>query len=257
VKRGVATGLVLLAHAAAGAQSAGELHLRRLLSTPVGALPPMSMLMPASRNHNYWAGRIQAGIQRESFIDHWAAAGGVDLQWRGGSVFGVTGGYRQADCGPAAPVGGDDPCPSHALFGARARFNLVTGGPTFASLVGDNSATTAVGAELGFGYAPNAMSGRNACAVDAGVPISFSMFQRIRLLTFFSPGLAWDVRCPRGGDVGAGVSTYLGAGVGLQQLGHPGLDVSLGVQRIFRHGAGIQVGLNVTFVRLPGLALEE
>jgi hypothetical protein len=229
------------------AQSPGDLHLRRLLAVPVGALPPMGMLMLASRNHNYWVGRIQAGSQWQNFTgDQVAVAGGLDLQWRGGSVFGITAGYQMVDC--AEGVTG---CASHPLFGARAKFNILTGGPTFAALIGDNSATTTLGAEVGLGYAHNAISGRNACAVDVGMPVSVSFFQWIRLLSFFTPGIAWDARCLLAGSPAVGASTFLGAGIGLQQLGHRGLDVSVGAQRIFRRGSGIQLGVNVTYVRLP------
>lgn len=231
----------------AGAQGPGELHLRRLLAVPLGALPPMGMLMPASRNHNYWVGRLQAGVQRDNISGNLSAvAAGVDLQWLGGSTIGITGGYQRADC--ASGVTG---CASHPLFGARARVNVITGGPTVAALLGNNSATTTVGAELGYGFAPNALSRRNACAFDAGMPVSVSLFQSVRVLTFFTPGIAWDVRCLTGGSVGVGASTFLGAGIGIQQLFHRGLDVSLGAQRIFRGGAGLQLGVNVTFVRMP------
>lgn len=247
------TAAMLLALAAgvraapAAAQTAGEMHLRRLLSVPLGALPPMAIMMPASRNHNYGVLRIQAGTQRENLVgDQNTVAAGLDLQWRGGSVFGLTAGWQDADCSGGLPG-----CESHALFGGRARFNIITGGPTFAAIVGDNNATTAVGIDLGLGYSPRAIRGRNACAVDLGMPVSISMFQRIRLQSFFNPGIAWDVRCPRGGAGRTGASTYAGAGIGLQQLGHPGLDVSVGAQRIFRRGAGIQLGINVTYVRLP------
>jgi hypothetical protein len=230
----------------ASAQSASEQHLRRLLAVPVGALPPMGMLMPASRNHNYWVGRLQAGTQWENVAGDLATfAGGVDLQWRGGSTFGLTAGYQVADCEE-----GVQGCDSHALFGGRARINVVTGGPTLAALVGDNSATTTLGAELGLGYAPNAIAGANACAVDLGMPVSVALFQRVRMLSFLTPGIAWDIRCPVEGTVGAGASAFIGAGVGIQQLFHHGLDVSVGAQRIFRQGSGIQVGVNVTFVRL-------
>lgn len=237
---------LLLSHSAA-AQTVGDIHLRRLIAVPVGALPPVAMLMPASRNHNYWVGRLQAGTQwhrREAKPS--AVAGSLDLQWRGGSVFGVTAGYQTPGCGQ--PVGD---CPGHALFGARARFSLITGGPTFAALIGDYSATTTVGTEVGLGYAPNAIAGRNACAVDIGMPISISLFQKVRVVSFFSPALAWDVRCPLDGSVGAGASALAGAGIGFQQLGHRGIDVSFGAQRIFRRGAGLQLGVTVTYVRLP------
>ena len=244
--------LVVLAQpavTAVAAQTAGELHLRRLLSVPLGALPPAAMLMPASRNHNYWVGRVQAGSQWNNFVGDLATtAVGVDLQWRGGSSFGLTAGYQFADCEETLI---DVDCGPHAVIGGRARFNIVTGGPTVASIVGDNSATTTVGAEIGLGYAPNDVAGQNACAVDVAAPVSVSLFSRVRVLTFLTPGLAWDTRCIVGGNRGTGVSTYLGTGIGLQQLGSRGLDVSIGVQRIFRAGAGIQVGINVTYVRLP------
>jgi hypothetical protein len=230
-----------------GAQTQGEAHLRRLLSVPLGALPPLAMLMPASRNHNYWVGRFQAGTQRDNLSgDLNTAALGLDFQWRGGSAFGITGGYQSADCEENV-IG----CNGHTLFGGRARFNVVTGGPTFASLVGDNSATTTLGLEFGAGYAPEAIGTRNACAVDVAVPISISMFQRFRVLSYFTPGIAWDVSCLRGGTDGGGASTFVGAGLGLQQLANRGLDVSIGAQRFMRRDAGIQIGVNVTYVRLP------
>jgi hypothetical protein len=238
--------LLVLAHPVA-AQSKGELHLRRLLSVPLGALPPHAMLMPASRNHNYWVGRVQAGTQWDTFVgDLGTAAVGLDLQWRGGSSFGLTAGYQWTECEASVPD-----CGRHPMIGGRARFNIVTGGPTVAAIVGDNSATTTVGAEIGLGYAPNDIAGRNACALDLGAPISVSLFQRVRVLTFLTPGIAWDMRCIISGSQTAGASTFLGAGIGLQQLGSRGLDVSIGVQRIFRGGAGVQLGVSVTYVRLP------
>jgi len=237
--------LVIVAHPVA-AQSAGELHLRRLLSVPLGALPPQAMLMPASRNHNYWVARLQAGSQWNNIVGDLATTAlGVDLQWRGGSSLGLTAGYQWANCNVTVTD-----CSAHAMIGGRARFNLVTGGPTVASFI-DNSATTTVGAEFGMGYAANAIGGRNACAFDLGAPVSVSLFQRIRLLTFLTPGFAWDARCIVSGSAPGGASTFLAAGFGLQQLGSRSLDVSFGVQRIFRRGAGVQLGVNVTYVRLP------
>jgi hypothetical protein len=237
---------LLLSHPVA-AQLPADLHLRRLVAVPVGALPPVAMLMPASRNHNYWVGRLQAGTQwHGKTAGPTAVAGSLDLQWRGGSVFGVTAGYQTEGCGQP-----NSTCEAHPLFGARARLGLLTGGPTFAALIGDASATTTVGAEVGLGYAPNALSGRNACAVDIGMPISISLFQKVRVVSFFSPALAWDVRCPLDGSVGQGASALAGAGLGFQQLGHRGIDVSFGAQRIFRKGSGLQVGVTVTYVRLP------
>ena len=243
--------LMVVAHPVAAQTTveptAGELHLRRLLSVPLGALPPLAMLMPASRNHNYWVGRLQAGTQWDNLVGDLAtAAVGLDLQWRGGSSFGFTAGYQQVDCEETVTD-----CSSHAMIGGRARFNIITGGPTFAAIVGDNSATTTVGFEFGMGLAPNAVGGRNACAFDLAAPVSISLFQKVRVLTFLTPGFAWDARCIFAGARQGGTSTFLGAGIGLQQLGSRGLDVSFGAQRIFRTDAGIQLGINITYVRLP------
>ena len=245
-RHALALAIAMLVLAAPARAQSGDDHLRRLMAVPLGALPPLGMLMLASRDHNYWVGRIQGGAQIESSVgDHSAFGAGVDLQWRGGSVFGLTAGYRTAHCEGTAD------CTSHAMFGGRAKFNILTGGPTFASMIGDNSATTTLGAEVGLGYASNASNGRNACAYDVGLPLTFSFFQRVRVASFFTPGVAWDARCVRGGSAGIGASTFLGAGVTLQQLWHRGLDVSVGMQKIFRTESGFQLGMSVTYVRLP------
>jgi hypothetical protein len=242
----LAVGCWLLVARPAVAQSNGDLHLRRLLSLPVGALPPVASLMPASRNHNSLVLRAQGGRLTGSKGDRDAVGVGVDIQWRGGSSFGGTVGYQRGECAVS------DECPDHIMFGGRARLNLLTGGPTFAAIIGDASATTTVGADVGFGYAPNAYSGRNACAVDIGAPVSLAMFQRLRVVSFFSPGVAWDVGCPtRGSSEGLGRSYTASAGIGIHQLGHPGLDVTIGAQRIFRPGAGVHLGIGVTYVKLP------
>lgn len=237
---------LLTASPALGQTAPGELHIRRLLATPVGALPPMSMPMPASRDHNYWGLRLQSGYnRRHDAPDIRAVAAGIDLQWGGGSVFGITGGYQLSDCPQNEPDCGDN-----ALFGARARLNIITGGPTVATLIGDYSATTTLGTEVGIGYAPGVRSLRNACTVDVGVPISVAMLQSVRLVSFFAPGVAWDVGCFEPSSP-TGTSYLVGAGIGVQQLVHRAFDVNLGLQRIFRSGAGLQLGISFSYVRLP------
>lgn len=133
-------------------------------ATPIGALPPIALPMPASRDDSYWGVRLQVGQRRERGLeDLLAVAAGIDYQFRGGSIFGLTGGYQwQQNCQSTT---GD--C-RHALYGARARFNLITGGPTIAGLLGDNGATSTLGTELGFGYAPAVMTGQNACTINVG-----------------------------------------------------------------------------------------
>jgi hypothetical protein len=238
--------LLLSLPASLAAQTGGSLHLRRLLSVPMGALPPVASLMPASRNHNYLVARAQGGRLTGSAGDRDALGLGLDIQWQGGSSFGGTIGYQRNEC--AVPAD----CPDHLMLGGRARLGILTGGPTFAALIGDASATTTVGAEVGLGYAAKAIGDRNACALDLQAPVSLSMFQRIRVVSFFSPGIAWDIRCPtRGNSENEGKSFLAGAGIGLHQVGHRGLDITFGAQRIFRSGAGIHLGVSVTWVRMP------
>jgi hypothetical protein len=237
----------LTAAPASGQLTSGELHLQRLLATPIGVLPPVAMPMPASRDRNYWGFRLQAGRhRREDLPDARAVAAGVDLQWRGGSVAGLTAGYESPQC-----TSTDVDCGGHALFGARAQVGLMSGGPTLAALIGDYSATTTLGTEIGVGYAPGVKGLRDACTVDVGVPVSISMLQRMRVVSFLSPGVAWDIGCLRGSPAPTAASFVIGYGLGIQQLWNRGLDVNVGLQQIFRSGTGIQFGISLMYVRLP------
>jgi hypothetical protein len=228
------------------AQAAPSLPIATEEATPIGALPPMPLPMPASRDQSYWGFRLQYGQrnERRGPEDLSAIAGGVDYQLRGGSIFGLTGGYqRRRNCQTTSACG-------HALFGARGRFNIFTGGPTVASIIGDESATTTLGDEIGFGYAPGVSPGVNACTIDLGVPFSVAMMQTIRVVTFVTPGLVWDIDCSTE-QTSSNRSAFLGFGIGLQQLFVRGLDVNLGAQRIFRGTTGLQFGISVSWVRLP------
>lgn len=225
--------------------SDNELQILRLESTPIGALPPIALPMPASRNHSYWGARLQGGYRSSRDGDDLGAlAGGIDFQYRGGSVIGVTGGYQRRDCDL---VGTD--CGGHALFGVRSRINFLTGGPTIGKLFGDVNATTTVGGELGFGYAPNILPNINSCTFDLGVPLSVSMLQRVRVVTYITPGLAWDVSCGSSGPP-TGMSWLTGFGIGIQQFGNRSTDIFLGAQKIFRGETGFQIGLSISYVWL-------
>ena len=215
-------------------------------ATPIGALPPMALPMPASRDHNYWGLRLQTGqrIQRGP-EDLFAVATGIDFQVRGGSVFGLTGGYqRRQKCQATSDCGG------HSLFGARARFSVMTGGPTLASLWGDHDASSTLGTEIGIGYAPRIAPGVNACTVDVGLPFSIATLERIHLVTFVTPGWVKELDCSSE-NTGTRSNYLIGFGLGLQQLGFRGLDVQVGMQRIFRGTTGVQFGISVSWVRLP------
>jgi len=221
-------------------------ELLLLLATPVGALPPIALPMPASRNHNYWGVRLQVGDREATSESHLPAfAAGLDLQYRGGSIIGITGGYQRRDCGL---LGAD--CGGHALFGVRSRINVITGGSAIASLLRDYTSTTTVGAEWGLGYAPNVVSSTDACTVDLGVPITVSFGQRVRIATFVTPGIMWDLNCS-GPESPSRAAWLTGFGFGLQQLGNRGFDMYVGLQKIFRQHAGYQLGISATFIRLP------
>ena len=121
----------------------------------------------------------------------------------------------------------------------------------FASTIGrDGILTNITGTELGFGYAPNANSGDNACTLDLGVPLSIAMLERLHLVAFLTPGVVWELDCS-GGDMQPQRSYLLGFGLGLQQLGFRGLDVHVGMQRMFRGATGVQFGVSVSWIRLP------
>ena len=228
------------------AQTTQSLPIATEEATPVGALPPMPLPMPASRDQSYWGARVQFGQRNERSGPEnlFAFAAGVDYQLRGGSIFGLTAGkqWRQ-NCQSAGEC-------RHALFGARGRFNVFTGGPTIGAIVHDESATTTVGTEIGFGYAPRTSPGVNACTVDVGLPLSVAMMQRVRVVTFVTPGAVWNVDCS-GGATARARSLLLGFGFGLQQLFVRGLDVNFGAQRILRGATGLQYGISVAWVRLP------
>lgn len=233
---------------AQSAASERDIQLLRLMGTPIGALSPIALPMPASRNHNYFIGRFQTGQRRSSGGTNLAAAAvGVDLQYRGGSIYGLTAGYQERECRFAQ----GQSCGGHALFGARAQVNLITGGSTMARMLRDNSTTSTFGTEIGFGYAPNVTDGMNACTIDFGLPFSVAKRrQRPRFVTYITPGMVWDMSCRSGGPP-TKKSYFTGFGIGLQQVGNRSLDVYLGMQKVFRPGVGNQLGISVTYVRLP------
>lgn len=216
----------------------------RVEATPIGTLPPLALPMPASRNHNYWAFHVLAArSMNRNGPDLDAVAVGAGIQWRGGSMYGVTVGYS-GDC-----VGGGD-CDEHLMAEARGRFNVFTGGPTIGGLFRDPNASTTLGAEMGIGYAPDVAGNVNACTFDIGMPVSVAMYQRVRLVVFAMPTLAWDFHCG-GTSEGLGTTWIGSAGVGLQQLGLRGLDLHVGMKKIFRDDAGYLFGVSLSYVLMP------
>ncbi|MGH7445760.1 MAG: hypothetical protein ACREKM_12820, partial [Longimicrobiales bacterium] len=85
---------------------------------------------------------------------------------------------------------------------------------------------------------------------DLGMPLSLAMLQRVRLVAFATPSIAWDVDCSA--DEPPMRETWaMSFGMGLQQIGLRGLDVYVGMRKVFRTGTGYQLGISLTYVRLP------
>lgn len=238
---------LILPRAAQSQATDAELARLRLLGVPITALGPLSLPMPASRNHNYFIGRLQSGFREGPSGDEIPAfAAGVDFQYRGGSIIGVTGGYQRRDCGTLGPG-----CGGHAMFGVRSQINLMTGGSIFAGLLHDNSATSTLGTELEFDYSPNVGDGVDACAIGVGLPFSVAKRrQRPRLVGYISPGIIWDFNCGSSGPPSR--NTFkTDFGLALQQVGNRSFDIYFGMQKLFRGKTGFQTGLSFTYVRLP------
>jgi hypothetical protein len=225
-----------------------EIEILRLIGVPHTALGPISLPMPASRNHSYLIGRLQTGYRKGPTGSAMPAVGaGIDYQYRGGSVLGITGGWQKRDCNLNDACGG-----GHAMFGARTQINVITGGSMFASLLRDNTATSTLGLEMNVGYAPKVQGGISGCVIDWGVPFSVAKNrQRPRVVAYLSPGMMWDFSC--GGKSGPPTrkSYRTDFGFALQQVGNRSFDIYLGAQKIWRRGVGLQTGLSFTYVRLP------
>jgi hypothetical protein len=222
-----------------------DLEILRLYATPIGALPAISLPMPASRNHSNLIGRLQTGYRKgPSGTSLPATALGLDIQYQGGSVLGLTAGAQKRDCRIV------ESCGYHPLFGVRSQLNIITGGSTVANLVRDNSTTSTFGAEIGIGYAPHIKSGMSACSLDFGLPYSVAMRRsRPRFVGYVTPGIVWDSSC--GGSLVRDHSYFTGFGFGFQQLTSRSLDVYFGFQKAFRRRTSNEIGITISYVKLP------
>ena len=235
--------------ARSGAQtspSKDDMEILRLFATPIGALPAISLPMPGSRNNSNLIARLQSGYRKgPSGTSLPATAVGLDLQYMGGSVLGVTAGAQKRDCRIV------ESCGYHPLFGARTQLNIITGGSTLAGLLRDNSTTSTLGAEFGVGYAPHVTPSMSACSADFGLPFSVAKRrQRPRFVGYITPGIVWDTDCGKG-NLRKDHSYFTGFGFGLQQVTNRSLDVYFGFQKVFRRHAGSEIGITVSYVKLP------
>jgi hypothetical protein len=225
-----------------------QVELLRLIGVPHTALGPISLPMPASRNHSYLIGRLQTGYRHGPERGAMPAVGaGLDYQYRGGSIVGLTGGWQKRDCTLVT-----ENCGGHAMFGARTQINLMTGGSFFAGFLRDNTVTSTLGLEANFGYAPKVVGDINACVIDWGVPFSVAKRrQRPRIVAYVSPGMTWDFSCGGGSGPPTKKSYRTDFGFALQQVGNRSLDIYFGLQQVWRRRVGLQTGVSFTYVRLP------
>jgi len=240
-------GVASVAPASAKAQvSQDALEILRLYATPIGALPAISLPMPAGRNRSNLIARVQTGYRKgPSGTSLPATAVGLDLQYRGGSVVGVTAGYQKRDCIIV------ESCGWHPMVGARAQINIITGGSTLAKLLRDNSTTSTFGAEIGAGYAPHLTDSTRACSLDMGLPFSIAKRrEQPRLVAYITPGIVWDTNCGSSG-IPRDHSYFTGLGFGFQQIASRSLDVYFGFQKVYRVHTGYEIGVSVTYVKLP------
>ncbi len=231
----------------ARAQSAEEdRELLRLFATPIGALPAISLPMPASRNHSNLIGRFQTGYRKgPSGTSLPASAVGLDIQYQGGSVLGLTAGMQKRDCRIV------ESCGYHPLFGLRSQLNIITGGSTLAGLLRDNSTTSTFGAEFGLGYSPHVTPKLSACSADFGLPFSVAKRrERPRFVGYITPGIVWDTNCGST-NLGKDHTYFTGFGFGFQQVTNRSLDVYFGFQKVFRRRTGNEIGITISYVKLP------
>jgi len=226
--------------------SQDDMEILRLFATPIGALPAISLPMPASRNHSNLIGRFQTGYRKgPSGTSLPASAVGLDIQYQGGSVLGLTAGAQKRDCRIV------ESCGYHPLFGLRSQINIITGGSTLAGLLHDNSTTSTFGAEIGVGYAPHVTPRTSACSLDFGLPFSVAMRRsRPRFVGYVTPGVVWDTGCGSNSLV-KDHSYFSGFGFGFQQITNRSLDVYFGFQKVFRRRTGTELGVTFSYVKLP------
>jgi len=227
-------------------------RVESLFVTPFGALPPIAPLMPANRDNHFWGVRLQyAHRARDRARAAGAVALGIDLQWRGGSVVGVTAGYRRPDCAadPAAEPAVAAFCDDHPILAVGGRFNFLTGGSGVVALFSDPSATNTLGLEIQLGVSPGIAESVTACSFGLGIPYSVSFGRTLRLVPFLTPQVGWSIGCSDAVST-SGTRGAISAGIGVQQILVRGLDAYLGYQRIFRSDAGHLIGLTISYVFL-------
>ncbi len=252
---GVLASLSLLTPAVLGAQSRTELTrtLAAIASTPLGALTPTGPAMATSRDDTLLFGfRLQYGSRGLSEGRSLTSYGlTTDMQIQGGALISGTVGYQQGSDDICVETGCDD----HRLM-AELRYsnNLITTRPFLrVPFFTDNDASGTAALQFGVGWAEKGFNERQHWTADVTVPLSLAVGQRVRLVPFLTPSVAFawgttDRQWSRGQRF------LVGGGITAQEVGKwmhlTGLDVSLAFQRAFSpHGTTL--GATVSWMHVP------
>ena len=227
--------------------------LAALASTPLGAFTPVGPVMATSGDDPLLFGFRLHYSSRALPGDRSLASYGLTskVQIEGGALIAGTIGVQRA----SRDICVDSSCDSDRMMvGLRYSNNLVTTRP-FIELpfFSGNDATGTAALEFGAGWANKGLGEKPHWAADVTVPLSLGVGQYIRVVTFATPSLAmaWGTTERRWSR---GQRFLLGGGVTAQEIGRligvTGLDLSVGVQRIFSP-YGTALGATVSWMHVP------
>ena len=228
--------------------------LAAIASTPLGAFTPVGPVMATSGDDPLLFGfRLQYGsraLPEQRTLSSYGFTAKVQIE--GGALIAGTIGYQRTDKDICF---NEESCDEDRMMaGLRYSNNLVTTRP-FIKLpfFSENDATGTAALEFGAGWANKGLGEKPHWTADVTVPLSLGVGQYIRVVTYATPSLAmaWgttDRRWSRGQRF------LLGGGVTAQEIGRPigvtGLDLSIGVQRIFSP-YGTSFGATISWMHVP------
>ena len=257
----VAFGLLITVAAPVAAQDdeppANRARMSRTLAaiaaTPLGAFTPVGPVMATSGDDPLLYGfRLHystRSLPEQRTLTSYGLTSKVQIE--GGALIAGTIGFQRADKDICLEASCDE---DRMMAGLRYSNNLVTTRP-FIKLpfFSENDATGTAALELGAGWANKGLGEKPHWTADVTVPLSLGVGQYIRVVTFATPSIAmaWgttDRRWSRGQRF------LLGGGVTAQEIGQligvTGLDLSVGVQRVFSR-YGTSLGATVSWMRVP------
>ena len=227
--------------------------LAAIASTPLGAFTPVGPVMATSGDDRLLYGfrfhYSTRSLPEQRTLGSYGLTSKVQIE--GGALIAGTIGYQRADKDICLESSCDE---DRMMAGLRYSNNLVTTRP-FIKLpfFSENDATGTAALEFGAGWANKGLGEKPHWTADVTVPLSLGVGQYIRVVTFATPSIAmaWgttDRRWSRGQRF------LLGGGVTAQEIGQlvgvTGLDLSVGVQRIFSP-YGTSFGATISWMHVP------